>query len=134
MSKKFCAVALALLLCSVSLDAKAETALEVQSWCKAVVNGKLGTNDTISYPPNHDTGFCWGAFGAIQELSKYVWIMEQDYLDFVLQQIPVGFNISRCFQTLLTIIWKMLITNLLVLLGKRLHLLFPVRGNDQRPV
>ena len=74
MSKKFCAVALALLLCSVSsLDAKAETALEVQSWCKAVVNGKLGANDTISYAPNHDTGFCWGAFGAIQELSKYAW-------------------------------------------------------------
>ena len=72
MSKKFCAIALALLLCSVSLDAKAETALEVQSWCKAVVNGKLGANDTISYPPNHDTGFCWGAFGAIQDLSKYV--------------------------------------------------------------
>jgi hypothetical protein len=37
------------------------------------VNGKLGANDTISYPPNHDTGFCWGAFGAIQELSKYAW-------------------------------------------------------------
>ena len=66
-------VVVALTLCAASLNANAETALEVQSWCKPVVNAKLGANDTISYKPTHDTGFCWGAFAAIQELSKYRW-------------------------------------------------------------
>jgi hypothetical protein len=66
-------VALALTLCAASFSANAETALEVQSWCTPVVNGKLSANDMISYMENHDTGFCWGAFATIQEFSKYTW-------------------------------------------------------------
>lgn len=62
----------ALMICSVSLHAKAESALEIQSWCKGIVNAKLGANHTIFYTPNYNTGFCWGAFGAIQEFSRFL--------------------------------------------------------------
>jgi Rap1a immunity proteins len=41
----------------------------VQSWCREIVNAKPGANDTFSFRPTHQTGFCWGSFGAIQELS-----------------------------------------------------------------
>jgi hypothetical protein len=65
-------VALSFLLCSVSVDVKAETAFEVQSWCKEIVNAKFRPDHMISYRQNHDTGFCWGAFGMMQELSVFV--------------------------------------------------------------
>jgi hypothetical protein len=51
------------------LDVTAETALEVQSWCRDIITAKPGANHTFSFRPTHETGFCWGSFGAIQELS-----------------------------------------------------------------
>jgi hypothetical protein len=47
--------------------------LEVQSWCQAIANAKHGADNTIFYEPTRETGFCWGAFGAIQGLSKLMW-------------------------------------------------------------
>ena len=75
-------VALAMMVCAASFGANAETALEVRSWCNPVANAKLGANDVISYPPNHNTGFCWGAFATIQEFSKYRWPDNSMYLGF----------------------------------------------------
>ena len=62
-----------LLACSslICWGAKAETALEVQSWCKPFVTAKLGANKRIWAEENEDAGFCWGAFAAIQELSRF---------------------------------------------------------------
>jgi hypothetical protein len=51
----------------------AETALEVQAWCKPVVNAEQLENSMIHYKGTHDTGFCWGGFATIQELAHYEW-------------------------------------------------------------
>ena len=36
---------------------------------EASLTAKPGANHTFSFRPTHETGFCWGSFGAIQELS-----------------------------------------------------------------
>jgi hypothetical protein len=59
-----------LLLCLAPLDSRAETALEVESWCKPIANAAFGENGEISYHSNSDTEFCWGAFATIEELSR----------------------------------------------------------------
>jgi hypothetical protein len=65
----------ALVLCCASVDAKAadtalETALEVQSWCKQIVTAKIAADSRLFFKLSHDTGFCWGAIGAIQDLAR----------------------------------------------------------------
>jgi hypothetical protein len=67
------AAAILAAVCAASSRANAETALEVQSWCKPVLNGRLGTDGMIYYTVTAETSFCWGAFAAIQEVSKYMW-------------------------------------------------------------
>jgi hypothetical protein len=64
-----------LLACSslICWGAKAETALEVQSWCKPFVTAKLGTNNSVARVEEDPyTDFCWGAFAMIQEFSRFV--------------------------------------------------------------
>jgi hypothetical protein len=39
---------------------------------EASLTAKPGSNHTFSFRPTHETGFCWGSFGAIQELSLAV--------------------------------------------------------------
>jgi hypothetical protein len=64
----------ALILTSLSLpmtlNAKAETALEVQSWCQDIVHAELTTDKRVLFEPRYVTGFCWGVFGALQEISR----------------------------------------------------------------
>jgi hypothetical protein len=50
-------------------DAKSETALEVQSWCEPIVTAQIPTPDTVHFVPTFQTGFCWGAFGAIEQMA-----------------------------------------------------------------
>jgi hypothetical protein len=78
MSRKFVVLSAALLLCLMPFASRAETdhsdletALVVQSWCKAIVSAKFGADRRVFFTQNQDTGFCWGAFATIQELSKY---------------------------------------------------------------
>ncbi len=52
-----------------SLPAKAETAREVHSSCKAVVGAKALNDDLLDLPGNFETGFCWGAFTSFQQIS-----------------------------------------------------------------
>ena len=47
--------------------ATAETALEMQSWCRPVANAQIRENGDILMPSNQETGFCWGAFAGIQD-------------------------------------------------------------------
>jgi hypothetical protein len=61
--------------------ARAETALEVQSWCKGM-DAKLGQNDAFTFVMNYNSGFCLGAFASIQELSVYIWENGTPYLGF----------------------------------------------------
>ena len=50
--------------------AKAETALEVKSSCKAVLRVRDSKADYLNLPRNFDAGFCWGAFASLQEISS----------------------------------------------------------------
>ena len=65
-------IALALLLFSAALPARAETARDVQSWCKDLVHAKPSANQQITITSNYRTGFCWGAFASVQGLISYV--------------------------------------------------------------
>lgn len=54
-----------------SLDgANAENALEMQSWCEPIATARILSPGTIHFQPTFNTGICWGAFGAIQEISR----------------------------------------------------------------
>jgi hypothetical protein len=66
------AVASASLFLSFTLlsGANAESALEVQSWCEPVVTAKIPAPGTLHFVPTFETGVCWGAFGAIQQMSQ----------------------------------------------------------------
>jgi hypothetical protein len=63
----FIAAALAI----VSLPAKAETASEVHTSCKAVVRAKVLKDDLLDIPGNFESGFCWGAFASFQQISTF---------------------------------------------------------------
>jgi hypothetical protein len=49
-----------------------ETSLQVQSWCKFVDNLEISPADEIAIPNTFSAQFCWGAFGAIQQLIYIV--------------------------------------------------------------
>jgi hypothetical protein len=53
-------------------NAKAETALEVESWCMPVANAKTISGSKISMEQTFDSGSCWGAFAAFQGLGSAV--------------------------------------------------------------
>jgi len=55
-----------------SADGSLETTLQVQSWCKDIANASISSNGSFELPATRDNGFCWGAFAAIQELSRVV--------------------------------------------------------------
>jgi hypothetical protein len=61
----------ALLLSAIFAHAKAETALEVQSWCREIAYAKLSA-DHVLYTPTYDSGLCWGAFAATQAFSGFL--------------------------------------------------------------
>jgi hypothetical protein len=94
-----------LLACSslICWGAKAETALEVQSWCKPFVTAKLGANKRVWAEENKDTGFCWGAFAAIQEFSRFR-KSGAAMIDVCAHQTRLDYNSSKSFQSTLTII------------------------------
>ncbi len=50
----------------------AETALEVQSWCKRTSEALVLANGSINLGASFNDGFCWGAFAAIQDFSRHV--------------------------------------------------------------
>jgi hypothetical protein len=50
--------------------AHAETALEMQSYCRGVVAAEMLPNNRIRIPPDPDAHKCWGAFATIQEIIK----------------------------------------------------------------
>ena len=52
--------------------ATAQSALEVQSWCEPIVTAQIPSAGRILFPTNFNTGFCWGAFGAMQDISRIV--------------------------------------------------------------
>ncbi len=63
--------AAALILCLSSLGAEAETALEVQSWCKQIVNSKIHADNRVFFKEDVYSGFCWGTFAVVQQFSRY---------------------------------------------------------------
>jgi hypothetical protein len=56
----------------VAEPACAETATEVQSWCKPVANASVDPDGMVDVGNTFDRVFCWGAFAAIQGLSRLV--------------------------------------------------------------
>jgi hypothetical protein len=50
----------------------AETALDVQSWCRRVVTAPTTSGGKIQIPPDANSQACWSAFMAVQELSSLV--------------------------------------------------------------
>jgi hypothetical protein len=50
--------------------ASAETALEVQSWCQDIAHAQITADDRIRFDLGCDTGFCWGAFAILQDVSR----------------------------------------------------------------
>jgi hypothetical protein len=61
-------VALIAALNLVPLSLRAETAQEVQSWCRPFLNARMEPNGTFYALKSYDSGFCWGAFAVIQEI------------------------------------------------------------------
>jgi Rap1a immunity proteins len=51
-------------------SSQAETALEVQSWCTTTAHAPLLADGKVGLGTTFDDGFCWGAFAAIQDLSR----------------------------------------------------------------
>lgn len=69
--------ALAILLILIATSAKSantdvETTLEVQSWCQPFKTVEIQSDHSIAIPTDFNTGSCWGAFAAIQDLSGLV--------------------------------------------------------------
>lgn len=52
---------LAILVSIIVMPAKAESALEVQSWCKYVDNVQLQPDGSFRPPATFNSGFCWAA-------------------------------------------------------------------------
>lgn len=48
----------------------AETAQRMRSYCQAVIEAKSNPNGSISIDENFLSGWCWGAFGALQNLGR----------------------------------------------------------------
>jgi hypothetical protein len=61
------------LLCLTAAGARAETSLEVQSWCGPIANGAVNAAGQIDFDETPTNQFCWGAFAAIQGLTRIVW-------------------------------------------------------------
>lgn len=59
---------------SLSTSAFAESVQEMMSNCRAIEEAEV-IGDKIayspSYPANHKSGECWGAFGVLQEMSRW---------------------------------------------------------------
>ena len=73
-------------------SSQAETALEVQSWCTTTANAPLLADGKVGLGTTFDDGFCWGAFAAIQDLSRieYVKIFLR-YVDQHPEQLHMDF-------------------------------------------
>jgi len=54
---------------TVSTPAAAETALQVRSWCHEVAAARFTHDNKLYMTSTFDSGFCWGAFGALQDLG-----------------------------------------------------------------
>jgi hypothetical protein len=61
-----------LALCLSTHTAEAETALQVQSFCRGVAEAKSLADGSIQIPSDSNSSHCWGAFGAVQELIPLV--------------------------------------------------------------
>jgi Rap1a immunity proteins len=70
------------LLAGALAPARAETALEVQSWCRAVANTEPRADGTVNVGPGFEDGFCWGAFATFQTLSASITPSRQFLLYF----------------------------------------------------
>lgn len=57
-------------LCLSTCPASAETALEMQSYCSAVASSRVLGSGLVEMPADLEGSHCWGAFGAVQELSR----------------------------------------------------------------
>lgn len=67
-------IAAALLFSLMSFEFRAETALQVGSWCKDFSNAvELGSDGRfqLNREWTPDDSFCWGAFAVIQEFATY---------------------------------------------------------------
>jgi hypothetical protein len=65
-------MAIALFLGFAAMPAKAETAAEVRASCKDVLKVKAKQKDDyLNFPSNFETGFCWGAFASLQQISGF---------------------------------------------------------------
>ena len=64
---RFCAV---ILVCLVARPVVAqESALELESWCKFIDTAPMRSDGTVGIPMTSRAQYCWGAFGAILQLS-----------------------------------------------------------------
>jgi hypothetical protein len=65
-------VAITVFLGLACLPAKAETAGEVRASCKAILKARaMKRNGYLDFPGNFETGFCWGAFASLQQISGF---------------------------------------------------------------
>jgi hypothetical protein len=62
-------VRVGLLILLATVIGRAESAEEMLSSCKPMMNAKV-QGETVGFQHNFETGLCWGAFGALQRLSR----------------------------------------------------------------
>jgi hypothetical protein len=77
--------AIAILIATV-VPALAETATEVQSWCRPMGSAQVLPDGRIRAGTKFEDGFCWGAFASMQELGNIV----HDNEPLLLFCAPVG--------------------------------------------
>lgn len=71
-----------LIIIMLSIPAKAETALQVRSWCHEVADARFTHDGKLYMPQTFDSGFCWGAFAALQNLGDAIVADEKKLLGF----------------------------------------------------
>jgi Rap1a immunity proteins len=65
------AIAVAELFFAIFGGCKAETALEVESWCRGLANVTISEKHEFVFPDKaFSTGFCWGTFGTMQDFGR----------------------------------------------------------------
>src|SRR5215471_11460749 len=53
------------------VPASAETAMEVQSWCRDIAHTRFVREHKVNVGQKFEDGFCWGAFAALQTVSAF---------------------------------------------------------------
>jgi hypothetical protein len=80
-----------------AIPVRAETALQMQSWCKDITNVRITQNDHLLMPQTFDNGFCWGAFSVFEGLGRAVLPNKSRLLGFCAPETSTRLQFIKVF-------------------------------------